>query len=648
MDPRAFTKKGYDTDLLILRTLFALNPNTNLPISSFYVATTDGIGGLYWLSAIDYISAATGIGNLPSSITYLSTGLSSITGNYTNFSTYVSSVIIQGLSSLSTAIGNVNLSGTITPLQLTSSIQGLGTTSYISSLSLTSTVQGLGTASYVSTSGLVNFTTSTLLSSVNWFLSPDRYISTGNLLSTSADFLFKFQNLDLGSNISTVNIYGTANLSNVSIGIFNYYNQDVSTLSTAVGIQLYTLSSAIYDNKVGYITSTNLVSTVQGLGTNGYISTLSLLSSLEGIGTLGYFSTTAVTSTIDGLATTGYLSTLSLISTVTGLGTLGYISSQGATQTALTSSILGLGTANFLSSLSLVSTIEGLGTFGYISSVNATQNTLTSTIIGLGTVGYISTFTSASTIKGLGTAGYISTSQFYSSFANILSSSNYISTGNLASTSIGLQNTFSIYNGGTIFVTGGILNVTNANGNIVYLSSFLYSSITYKGENSILNPLVSQDSGTVNSNLLFSSATLQLDTFSSFINSKSLVTIEAYPSLFFTNLAYTFNSNKSLSPINVSSFIQFGKNYFSSQMSQTMFYPLNDQANYSNLFTPTIKISLPGSMISNVYNQRPFNLSHYMPQAISHLNTNGLANSNTSLFFPSTNSVFLSIQNLPP
>ena len=246
MDPRAFTKKGYDTDLLILRTLFALNPNTNLPISSFYVATTDGIGGLYWLSAVDYISAATGIGNLPSTVAYLSTGLSSITGNYTNFSTYVSSVIIQGLSSLSTAIGNVNLTGTITPIQLTSTVIGLGAASYISSITLRSTVQGLGTTGYISTSGLINFTTSSLVSTVNWFLSPERYISTGNLLSTSSDLLFKIQNLDFGSNISTITVYGTTNLSNVSIGVYNNYIQDVSTLSTAVGVQINSLSSALY------------------------------------------------------------------------------------------------------------------------------------------------------------------------------------------------------------------------------------------------------------------------------------------------------------------------------------------------------------------------------------------------------------------
>ncbi len=645
MDPRAFTKKGYDTDLLILRTLFALNPNTNLPISSFYVATTDGIGGLYWLSAVDYISAATGIGNLPSTVSYLSTGLSSITGNYTNFSTYVSSVIIQGISSLSTAIGNVNLTGTITPIQLTSSIQGLGTTSYISSISLTSTVRGLGTTSYISSSGLINYTTSTLFSTVTWFVSPERYISTGNLLSTSSDFLYKFENLNFGSAISTVTVYGITNLSNVSIGVYNNYIQDVSTLSTAVGIQINSLSSALYGNQVGYITSTNLVSTVLGLGTNGYLSSLSLFSSLQGLGTSGFLSTPSLTSSIEGLATTGYISSLSLLSTVTGLGTIGYISSQGATQTALTSTIEGLATYSYISSLSLLSTLTGLGTLGYISSVNTTQNSLTSTVIGLGTSGYLSTTQLTSTLQGLGTAGYISSTQFLSSFSNILSSGIYISSGNLLSSTRGLLTSFNVVNNNTIYVNGGTLTISN-NSNIVFLSSFLYSTISYKGENGALNPIMSANPA-YNSNLFFSTANLQLDRFSSYITSKSILTIDTFPSLFFSQLAYTNFSANPLRPMQLSSFIQYGSNYLSSHMFQSMFYPSLSAEGASNLYTTPIRITVPGSLICNVYLQQPFILSHFVPNAISLSSSNGLSNSNVSCYFASTNSLFLSIQNLP-
>ncbi len=323
MDPRAFTKKGYDTDLLILRTLFALNPNTNLPISSFYVATTDGIGGLYWLSAIDYISAATGVGNLPSSIVSLSTGLSSINGNFTNLSTYVSSVIVQGISSLSTALGNIDLTGTIVPRQLTSSIIGLGTSRYISSLSLQSTVAGLGSASYISSATLSNYTASSFVSSFTWLLNDTRYISTGNLLSTSSNFLYRFENLGV-LNPNTVNVFGTLNLTGNTIGTVNNYQfADSNLISSLEGL-----------GNLGYISTLSLTSTLEGLGTAGFLSTISLISSIDGLATYGYISSLTFKSSIEGLATTGYISSLSLLSTVTGLGTLGYISSQGATQTA--------------------------------------------------------------------------------------------------------------------------------------------------------------------------------------------------------------------------------------------------------------------------------------------------------------------------
>jgi len=37
-------------DLTVLRSLFALDPNTNIPISTNWFLTADGIGGLQWES----------------------------------------------------------------------------------------------------------------------------------------------------------------------------------------------------------------------------------------------------------------------------------------------------------------------------------------------------------------------------------------------------------------------------------------------------------------------------------------------------------------------------------------------------------------------------------------------------------------------
>ena len=46
MDPFSQLRRSYDTEMLILRTLFALDPDTNLPISTNFIVTTDGLGGL--------------------------------------------------------------------------------------------------------------------------------------------------------------------------------------------------------------------------------------------------------------------------------------------------------------------------------------------------------------------------------------------------------------------------------------------------------------------------------------------------------------------------------------------------------------------------------------------------------------------------
>ena len=72
MDPSAFQRRGAGTTGIntrdILRSLFALDPTTNLPISSFYTMTTDGIGGVNWMSEVKYISSSLGIDNLPSTL----------------------------------------------------------------------------------------------------------------------------------------------------------------------------------------------------------------------------------------------------------------------------------------------------------------------------------------------------------------------------------------------------------------------------------------------------------------------------------------------------------------------------------------------------------------------------------------------------
>jgi hypothetical protein len=175
----------------------------------------------------------------------------------------------------------------------------------------------------------------------------------------------------------------------------------------------------------------------------------------------------------------------------------------------------------------------------------------------------------------------------------------------------------------------------------------MYSTISYKGNN---GQFTASNAGSV---LYFSTANLQLDQFSSYITSRSMVSIEVLPTILFDKLAYTLSdwnttAQKVPQQIYMSSFIQFGiSNYFSSHMSQTMMYPLQYDSNTSNTFNQPIKINLTGSVLSPTYNQQPYTLCHYLPNGKSVGNTNGFSNSNVTCFFGSTNSVFLSIQNLP-
>lgn len=710
MDPRFSFRKGYDTDLLILRSLFALNPATNQPISSMYLLTTDGIGGLNWESATQYLSSATGVPNLLSSLRTFSTNISTNSGVLNAWST---SLLTNAVSTNSVSTAAVTLStltlfdlvnnsrqiltasnaqlylngaaivagSGISLAQLTSSVTGLGTAGYVSTPSVTSsfvsTTRGLGTAGYLSTPSLLSSVqglgTAGYISSAqfnalsNFVFDPVRYISTGNLLSTTDSLLSYVQNFTAGGDISSFVVYGTANFySTLSIGTLFIDSQDVSTLSTAVGGTFETLSSSLGYNEYGWATSTQLQSSIVGLGGTGIISTGQLVSSLIGLGTLGYISSPQLTSTTAG--TVDNLFPPLFASTLQGLGTAGYISSSQLTSTSqglnglvlpplFASTVQGLGTARYISSTQLTSTtagitgnvfapnyastVEGLGTAGYISS-----SQLISSINGLGGTGLVSTGQLVSTIIGLGTVGYVSTGSLVSTSAFLFSTGTYLSTGNLISTTRGLLGSFSIVNSGNIYIAGGAtLNVTNAN-SIIYLSSFLNSTITYRGNNGTLT------GSNTTSQLYFSTANLQLDSFSSYITATSVVSIDAYPTFLFDRLAYTlsdWNANVAKVPqrIFMSTFVQFGRNYFSSQMSQTMMYPIAYDSNTSNTFNQPIRISLPGSLVTATYAQQPYTLNHYLPNGISFGTTNGFSNSNITVFFGSTNSVFLSIQNLP-
>jgi len=231
------------------------------------------------------------------------------------------------------------------------------------------------------------------------------------------------------------------------------------------------------------------------------------------------------------------------------------------------------------------------------------------------------TSTMISTVAGLGTAGYVSTSQ-------------------LVSTTYALQNSFFVQNANNVYVNNsGSLTISSA-GSIIFFSTFWNSSITYRGNNGQFS---ASNAGGATAPLYFSSATLDIDRWSTYINTRSIVTIEAYPTFMFGNLGLQSSDPV---PIYMSSFIQSGTNYTSSSIFQNTLYPSQYAVNRSNSFYQPMKFTLNGATVQGMY-PNSVRLAHYLPNAYTVGVTQGFSNSNVSVFFGSTNSLFLSIQNLP-
>jgi hypothetical protein len=424
-----------------------------------------------------------------------------------------------------------------------------------------------------------------------------------NLSTTGAGIGYLPSTIDgLRSNVSSLSTV----VSSLVLGL--------SSLSTVLG-QAY-ISSGIYDSQ--------LTSTTIGLGSIGYVSTSQLASTVEGLASANYISTSQLVSTTEWfLDPSRYVSTGALIST----------------------------TANILPLSQLVSTVTGLGSIGYISS-----QSLTSSLQGTSTLVF-STFYSTlvpqfinpaqlmSTVSSLGTYGYISTSQLVSTTSWILDASRYVSTGALVSTSAGLstnlQTTFYVDNAGNLNIYGGTTIVSSAN-SVVFLSTFALSSLTYAGSNGTVVPVRYPDA-TLGTNMFFSTAKISFDRFSSFILNTSRINLEIYPTFVFPRL----NTGASAYMlINMSSMLAYGTGYLSNTIASSWVYAGTKDTGFGNVFQQPIQMQIPGNLIKNNYAYE-YTLVHNLPDSVTSNLTPGFTSGNVEVRFGSTNSVFLSIQNLP-
>ena len=461
------------------------------------------------------------------------------------------------------------------------------------------------------------------------------YMSYTDYISSAAGILNQISTTLFLSGISTIYVYD-GNLINFSVGSITYDQSDISTLSTATNSRIISTNTALSAQNEGNLLST--FSTVLGLGTLGYVSSTQLTSTTQGLGTIGYISTTQLTSTIAGLGTFGYISTAQLISTVAGLGTLGYISTS-FTNNILQSTVTGinnnLGSLGYVSSSTLEASIQSttqgltnsLGTLGYVSTLSL-QSTTQGIYDGFGNY-YISTAgldsIIQSSIEGLGTVGFLSTSQFndaLTSSFNALFTYNLISSPNLKST---------IDNLGSMGYISTATLVSSFNALKKSLIN-IRSSIAYTGNT---GEVIMQNYGD-DSNLYFSTATVNFDRFSSFINSTSMLSFDANINVFFTGPFASTNTGI----YQITSYLLCKTDPVNIMTSATYSDSLYAIYGVSNSYSRMITFDINRSFIQSNYRYN-YDLVHYLSN--SGVNTNTTFSTSASIYMSPINSLFFTL-----
>ena len=134
---------------------------------------------------------------------------------------------------------------------------------------------------------------------------------------------------------------------------------------------------------------------------------------------------------------------------------------------------------------------------------------------------------------------------------------------------------------------------------------------------------------------------LQFDKFSSLITAASRITAEVYPTFQFDSITAGAVASVAV-PMNT--YIQYG-NTLLSTFHQTQVPGVHATNGYSNFYQQPIKVSIPGTQVLGAY-QHPYVMTHTLPGGISYVTNVGFRSGSINAFFASTNSYFLTIQNL--
>ncbi len=402
------------------------------------------------------------------------------------------------------------------------------------------------------------------------------------------------------------NISSASGLTNSGVGylpstIFSF-STSILSMSSVQGIGFSTLSTNIGLGGIpGSITGPQLYSTVSSIFSPPvYVSPTMLVSSVDSFINGNFAYPQAIASTNIGLATYGYISSSQLLSSIQNF--------QANSISAITSTTRGLGTAGYISSQQLLSTTAGLARYGYVSTAQL-----------MFTVGQLSTIEEAnfqSSLIGLGTLGYTSTLTF-------LSATN------------GLVRNINVDRANNLIVYNSRVTISSLE-NLAFLSSFTNSSLTYKGNNGILT------ASTVSRDLFFSTANLQFGSHSNYITQSTQISVDIFPTFVFTNLSLV-NTPQIYA---LSTMVQYKKNLLSNVTNTNFFVATGIDCPNSNVFQQTIRMSLIGQQIQSNYDE-DYVLLHRVVNSLSFALQGGIQLPDIQVLMPSTNSLYLTVQNNP-
>lgn len=424
-------------------------------------------------------------------------------------------------------------------------------------------------------------------------------VSTSYILATDGRGGLDWQSVF--TNISTFSGLTGGGVGYLPSTIYSF-STSILSISSIEGVGYSTLSTSIGLGGIpGSITGPQLQSTVSSIFSPPvYVSPAMLISSMDSFINGNFSYTQAITSTNIGLATFGYVSSSQLQSSI--------LNFQGNSIAAITSTTRGLGAAGYISTAQLLSTTAGLSVYGYVSTAQL-----------LTTIGLMSTFQAinfVSTITGLGTLGYVSTQTLLSSTDGLIRNINVDRAGNLI-----------VYNSR---VTISSLE------KLAFLSSFYNSSVTYKGLNGLFT------ASTTSRDIYFSTAQLQFANHSNYITPSTQITVDIFPTFIFTNL----NLVNAPQVYALSTMVQYKRNPLLNATNTSYFVATGIDCPNSNVFQQTIRMSLIGQPIMSNYDEE-YVLIHRVVNGLSLALQGGLQSADMQVLMPSTNSIYVTLQNNP-